>query len=551
MLLDLAQLIPSEFGLWSPPVQALTLFCSTFVLEDVAAVGAGVLLATGVLTWPMAFGACFLGIWMGDAGLYAIARVVGRNWFERTPLRRFTRGVERSERWFAQRGNSILIFSRLLPGARLPIYLAAGFLRVPLNRFLFITGSASFAWTLCILLATQILGAKLLNWLAPLQRTGWLLLTTIAFGFGALHLARKLATPRRLKILAASVGRWMHWEFWPAWIFYLPVAGYYLWLTLKYRSPLVPTAANPCIFAGGFVGESKVSTLRALMSTSPEFTAEAELLTGSNAEQRLVSLREICERRRIGYPLILKPDVGQRGTGVKLIGNEAQAVAYLNRTAAALIVQRYAEGPREVGIFYYRLPHKQQGHVLSMTEKLFPHITGDGESTIAELVWNDPRARYMALRYLHRLQGRESEILPTGETLKLVEAGNHAQGCIFRNGMHLCTEALADRIDAISCKLDGFYVGRYDIRYGSEDDLRAGRNFQIVELNGAASEATSIYDARNSLLAAYRTLFRQWELVFAIGAANRKDGCAPTNLPVLWRAWREYSRHAATYPAAD
>jgi hypothetical protein len=110
---------------------------------------------------------------------------------------------------------------------------------------------------------------------------------------------------------------------------------------------------------------------------------------------------------------------------------------------------------------------------------------------------------------------------------------------------------LTARIDEISRKLDGFFIGRYDIRFASEDDLRAGNNFQIIELNGAASEATSIYDARNSLFSAYKTLFRQWDLVFAIGAANRKRGFAPTKLFPVWKKWREFSKISATYPAAD
>ena len=109
----------------------------------------------------------------------------------------------------------------------------------------------------------------------------------------------------------------------------------------------------------------------------------------------------------------------------------------------------------------------------------------------------------------------------------------------------------AGRIDEISKSLSGFCIGRYDIRFASESDLRAAKNFQIIELNGAASEATSIYDARNSLFVAYRTLFRQWNLVFAIGAANRRRGNGPTKLTVIWSEWRKYSRLAATYPAAD
>jgi hypothetical protein len=130
-----------------------------------------------------------------------------------------------------------------------------------------------------------------------------------------------------------------------------------------------------------------------------------------------------------------------------------------------------------------------------------------------------------------------------------VEAGNHAQGCIFRDGMHLWSEALERRIDEISQRLRGFYVGRYDIRYASADDLRAGGNFHIIELNGASSEATSIYDERNSLFAAYRTLFRQWELVFAIGAANHARGCAPTPWRLIWRKWRESAN--TVHPISD
>jgi len=294
-----------------------------------------------------------------------------------------------------------------------------------------------------------------------------------------------------------------------------------------------------------------MATLQSLMETSPEFTSEAESLTGSTAEERLDSLREICQRRRIAYPFILKPDVGQRGAGVKLVRSEEQALAYLRQTGSPLIVQRYAPGPLEVGIFYYHYPHESRGHIFAITEKIFPFIAGDGRSTIAELVRADPRARFMAAKYLRRLNGREHQVLPAGQTLRLVETGNHAQGCIFRDGMRFCTLELTERIDAISQKLSGFCIGRYDIRYSNEDDLRAGRNLQIIELNGAASEATSIYDARNSLFAAYRILFRQWDLVFAIGAANRNKGSAPTKPSLLWRKWREYCRQAATYPAAD
>ena len=117
--------------------------------------------------------------------------------------------------------------------------------------------------------------------------------------------------------------------------------------------------------------------------------------------------------------------------------------------------------------------------------------------------------------------------------------------------MRMWSPELELRIDEISKKLNGFFIGRYDVRFASEEDLRAGKNFEIIELNGASSEATSIYDSRNSLWSAYRTLFRQWSLVFAIGAANRKRGCVTTPVHVVWKTWRAYTKLAATYPLAD
>src|SRR3974377_618111 len=102
---------------WMPFWKATGFFLATFVLEDAAAIGAGLLLAAGAISWPAAFASCFLGIWAGDAGLYAIARCGGRWWFERSSWRRFSAKVAQSEKWFSKRRALLLVFSRALPGA--------------------------------------------------------------------------------------------------------------------------------------------------------------------------------------------------------------------------------------------------------------------------------------------------------------------------------------------------------------------------------------------------------------------------------------------------
>ena len=252
-----------------PLSPAAAIFLGTFILEDVAAVGAGLLLAAGSLSWPVAFWACFLGIWGGDAGLYALARFGGRSWFERSRFNRFAARVAQSEQWFHERGNLILIFSRLLPGARLPTYLAAGFLRLPLKRFLLITGAASLVWTLVVLLMTQVAGAAVLGWAKQWQHGGWLLLAALALVWSGVALMRRRASlrmrsagfsplqrppeqlaPKRTEVrvplrarMSTLLGRWTQWEFWPGWLFYPPVALWCLWLALKHRGLTLPTSA--------------------------------------------------------------------------------------------------------------------------------------------------------------------------------------------------------------------------------------------------------------------------------------------------------------------
>src|SRR6185436_3081834 len=112
----------------------------------------------------------------------------------------------------------------------------------------------------------------------------------------------------------ARLARFGHLEFWPACMFYPPVGIYCAWLALKYRGLTVPTAANPGIFSGGIVGESKMATLKELFLSSPDFTAEANLIAGDTLAARLHSLAEVRTRLGLGFPFILKPDGGRENS---------------------------------------------------------------------------------------------------------------------------------------------------------------------------------------------------------------------------------------------
>jgi len=333
-------------------------------------------------------------------------------------------------------------------------------------------------------------------------------------------------------------------------MFYPPVVAMCGWLALKYRGLALPTVANPSFRNGGIVGESKTDILQALMKVVFDYVVDGYILSVGPLSVRLEQFRRICQDREILYPLVLKPNLGQRGSGFKLISSQADAHKYLSQVTADVIVQRYISHEKEIGVFYYRIPGQQHGHILAVTQKLFPTLIGDGASTLEQLLQKDERASLMASTYLSRFPQLRHEVLRSGVRLRLVEAGNHCQGCIFRDGSDLLSTALRDRIDEISRNIPGFFIGRYDIRYASDEDLETGR-FKIIELNGAASEATNIYDARNSLLSAYRTLYKQWDLVFRLGRANCDRGYKPASPLDVLRDAKLYTAISRCYPAAD
>ncbi|HXI21567.1 MAG TPA: hypothetical protein VNH46_10800, partial [Gemmatimonadales bacterium] len=148
----------------------------------------------------------------------------------------------------------------------------------------------------------------------------------------------------------------------------------------------------------------------------------------------------------------------------------------------------------------------------------------------------------MARVHLRRHAARLAWVPAAGETVPLVELGTHCRGATFYDGGGVVTPALTEAIDRLSRGYQGFWFGRYDIRVPRVEDLQAGRNLTVLELNGATAEATSIYDPANRLGSAYRTLATQWRLLFEIAAANVARGARPASLRELGGLVRVHRR---------
>ena len=528
----------------------VVLVLSTLVSEDLTCIAAGLLIQRGELGLTAGILACTTGIFVGDIGLWLLGRLFGvaaLAWpWAAGALKR--RRADEMRAWLGRHAAGAIVGSRFLPGTRLPLYLIAGVLGFPGGVFAVWALVGSLLWTPTLVLLTAALGDAFVVRVRPLLGVGWSsALFAAAAAFLLLRVTR-FVTDRvgRVKV-AARLARWARWEFWPMWLFYAPVGLWVLYLAARHRGISTMTAANPGIPDGGTVGESKFDILSKLPS---DCVVPSLLLAAGPAADRLSALEAHMGSAGWRFPIVLKPDVGQRGGGVKLVQGPDQARQYLSSIPTAIIAQPYHKGPFEAGVFYYRMPGGR-GRILSITDKHFPVLVGDGVSAVQDLLWTHPRYRLQADTFIARHQASLTTVLEAGERLPLGIAGNHCQGTMFLDGAHLITPALTQRIDAIARDTPGFFVGRFDIRYSDVEGFKAGTDLSIVELNGATAESTNIYDPQTSLLNAYRQLFRQWSIIFTIGAANRAAGAPVTTHRRLFELVRAHLRAATPFPISD
>lgn len=495
-----------------------SMFLMTFVLEDVALAGATALVLRGDVSFAAAATTCALGIALGDLCLYALGRIFrtyGRSW-PRTRLSSWVwawleRKASDKSSPFSARSMDLAVFvSRAVPGTRIPVYLAAGLTGFGIVRFSMLTAASVALWVSFVIAGGGSVFSVVASWSGNWI---WAALVAVAIALFVRRTVIQLFDRWERRLLAHAWRRWLSFEFWPAWLFYAPVVPWVAWLMLKGRTWRAPFLVDPAIPNGGWIGESKWILLSKLNEADPA-TPRQQVLPGHD-------LRAECEiavtRLGLRYPFILKPDVGQRGYGVRLIRTPEDVIEYANVSRGPVIVQEASPFECEAGLFYARRPCEDRGRIISVTDKSFPFVVGDGTSSLGQLILRDRRARIIASVYFTRHRARLNDIIEAGQVFALSECGNHCQGAIFHDGRALVSPALVQRIDEIAQQLPGFFFGRFDVRYRDRESLMRGEHFHIIEINGAGSESTHIWDASTRLIDAYRALFAQWQLLFEIG----------------------------------
>jgi hypothetical protein len=309
-----------------------------------------------------------------------------------------------------------------------------------------------------------------------------------------------------------------HWEYWPMWLVYLPVSFYYIYLSIKAKSFFFFSAANPSIETGGMFFESKWDIFKLIpQKYFPTTILVAPRQTKQNVLQQM-------QTANLSYPIIAKPDRGERGWCVQKINNDTELQQYLTKFNFPFLIQAYVNYGVELSVFYYRNPNEANGILTSVTLKKLLTVTGNGTATIKGLIMQNDRAflKYEALQQNTKIDF--DKILKNGEEQVLVPYGNHVLGAMFLNYNHIIDASLTAVFDTMSKEIDGFYFGRYDLRCNSIEDLKNGTNFLIVELNGSGAEPSHIYDPNFSYFKAQQVIAQHYNLMYKAAIANNKKG---------------------------
>jgi hypothetical protein len=312
--------------------------------------------------------------------------------------------------------------------------------------------------------------------------------------------------------------RIFNWEYWSFGMVYAWIYPVWIFLCVRARSFFFFSASNPAIENGGFLYESK----KRIYEIMPKhlYPATTYFNAGDSAELVLQRLSD----EGFFFPLIGKPDTGGRGRGVKILKTNDDVITYTRNAFVDFHIQVFVQYKNEVGIFYYRIPGEEHGKISGIVRKEFLSVTGDGLSNIRTLVMKEKRF-LLQISSLEKMYGAYLEtVLQKGEEKLLVPYGNHARGAKFLDDSHLADDKLTAVIDNVCRQVKDFYFGRLDIRYDDWEELKEGKNFSVIEVNGAGSEPTHIYDPRHSIFFAWNEIIRHWIILLRISMINHKKG---------------------------
>lgn len=336
-----------------------------------------------------------------------------------------------------------------------------------------------------------------------------------------------------------------NWEKWPYDVLYFPISFYWLWCGIKARHFWFFTPVNPTLVFAGFEGGSKKEMYEQLPRWSYPTTQSV------NPQEDITSVKQRMKDAALEFPVVVKPDTGMWGVLFRIIKNEEELANYHAKVGEPYILQTFVHTSLEFSVFHIRYPGQEKGIITGLIVKDYLHITGDGKKTVAELVALHPQAKYKTEEMQKKHEDNWQLVVPNGDKYFLSMSGNHIRGAKFINLNHEIDQRLCDVFDKISLEAGQFYFGRYDLKCTSLEDLKNGKNIDILEFNGAGAAITHIFDRGMGYFSALREIVRHWRHLYKIGKINHSNGVPYWGFRKGWRFMQNAKKNFKRLQAID
>ena len=263
---------------------------------------------------------------------------------------------------------------------------------------------------------------------------------------------------------------------------YIPIYLQLGRLCLRYkRKPTILWKVNPFFPYGGLICPKSLIVDKFLEKKENKafFTKTLPLSTSDSLEKRISKTEQFIKVENLHYPLIIKPDDGIGGVGVKFINNKKELEIALDGIKKDYVLQEYVAWNDEFSVFFIKHPSHKEGKIWSLTKRYTAKHA------------NDP------------------ELIIPGRKI------------ICEDKSHLITPRINQVFNAIA-DIEWFYFWRFDIRVKDiEKFLSEGKDFTILEVNvWAHSIALHALDKQYGWSKRYKIFYDQLRYAFQIADQN-------------------------------
>lgn len=269
---------------------------------------------------------------------------------------------------------------------------------------------------------------------------------------------------------------------------------------------------------GGAFLTSKYKVLKHLDKSNLPTTVLVQPKTSfSDIEQLLIE-------NKIAYPLIVKPDKGERGKGVEKINTSKDLRLHHKRfEQITFLIQEYIDYTIELGILFF-WDKNDKPIISSVTQKSFCSITGNGTDCFGTLVQQKERIQHRIKIIRKRFEKQWNTIPSDGEKILLEPIGNHNKGTMFLDARHMLSTEMLHWTKSCAEKVPGFDYGRFDIKIKQWNAFSSTNknDIKIMEVNGVNSEPCHIYDPSYTLIKTYKDIFYHMRIIYELSKQKKR-----------------------------